>query len=87
MGPALRIVDERLQKKNKVARLRRQEQKTQTLAAKAEARERIARGERGDGRPKRQVSRIDYKVLANTGGRVAKEQNHQKRATIGREAG
>ena len=70
--------DKKLQKNNEAATLRRQEQKTHALVAKAEAGERTTRGERGDGRPKRQTSRIDYQVLANTG-------QNNKGATVGRE--
>jgi hypothetical protein len=85
-GHALPVVDKRWQKKNAAARLRRRETKARSLAAKAEAQARIARGERGDGRPRRQVSRIDYKILTNTGGRVAKTPIQHRGATVKREA-
>jgi hypothetical protein len=80
------IIDKYLQKMNAAARLRRRETKARSLVAKAEAQARIARGKRGDGRPRRQVSRVDYKTLANTGGRVVKAQVQQRGPTVKREA-
>jgi len=84
-GHGVSTVDKKLQNKNEAARLRRRESKAWSLAAKAEAQERIARGERGDGRTRRQVSLIDYKILATTGQRVAKPQA-QQRVTVKLEA-
>lgn len=73
------------QKKNVVAKLRRREEKVRSLIAKAEAQARIDKGERGDGRSRRQVSRIDYKIMADTGGRVAKKEPQRRESNTKKE--